>query len=190
MLAAVNIPLSTAGSQEVPDAMAKRTSGRKGKKVYPGLEKAWAARRRNAARRRAAKARGESSSTVTAGKTSKSPDRLTGSAAAKALGISKVTLYRRLKIQGIRTRGTGITPDILDRLRSGHATTAARARTSTSRRARGASTSVPASEIASSPDGMGAIAKVIDRRLGEFLELLRDHLKESRRTPVLRLATD
>lgn len=169
--------------------MAKKTSGRKGKKVYPGLEKAWAARRRNAALRRAAKARGESVPTVNAGNRAKS-QRLTGAAAAKALGVSKVTLYRRLKTNGIRTAGAGITPDILERLRSGPATTAARARTSTSRRGRGASSSVPASDIASSQDGMGAIAKVIDRRLGEFLELIRDHLKESRRRPVLRLATD
>lgn len=170
--------------------MAKKTSGRnKGKKVYPGLEKAWAARRRNAAARRAAKARGESMPAATRTKRGKSPDRLTGAAAAKALGVSKVTLYRRLKMQGIKTRGTGITPDILERLRT-TAGSAAAVRTPRSTARRKAATASPREDRATSGDGLGAIASVVDRRLGEFLDLIREHLKESRRTPVLRLATD
>ncbi|MFN7976375.1 MAG: hypothetical protein U0166_29255 [Acidobacteriota bacterium] len=168
--------------------MAKKATSRKGKKVYPGLEKAWAARRRNAALRRAEKARA-GSKPAAKGRAATSPRGLTGTAAAKALGVSKVTLYRRLGKLGIKTRGTGFTPDILDRLRGGGGA-APVTRVPTSRRGRKPAAVVSQSVRATSRDDMGAIAKVIDRRLGEFLAIIREHLQESRRKPVLRIATD
>ena len=97
---------------------AKGAPAARGKKaVNPGLQKAWAARRRNAALRRAEKAR--NTGAVLAATSARVSSGVSGDAAAKLVGITKVRLYQVLKKLGIKKPRTprSFTPEIIDRVK-------------------------------------------------------------------------
>lgn len=95
----------------------RKAAAKGGKAVNPGLEKAWAARRRNAAARRAAVAAGTAAA---APRTIAKAAGLSGDEAAKMLGMTKVRLYQALKSIGIAKPRTprSFTPDIVESVRS------------------------------------------------------------------------
>ncbi|MFN7975808.1 MAG: hypothetical protein U0166_26310 [Acidobacteriota bacterium] len=89
---------------EKPRAAGKSKAG---KTLRPGLEKAWAARKRNAKIRREQKAR-EAKVAAKAAKATAPKGGMSGEEAARRLGISKVRLYgllKRFDIKKPRSRG-------------------------------------------------------------------------------------
>lgn len=190
-----------------PQALTRLRSIHKRKmdEAPPSLRKAWAARRRTA---KALRDRGPAagpkaaprrrSRVVKAKAASAAASGMSGRRAAEALGISVVSLYRRIKALGLKLPGKdGFSAALLQQLGAKKSAAGSPAPTKATKKAR---TRQRAVELSSAPKtDVGVpwtrVVDVLERKLDRFIDMFDSHLEQQRQllakaTGSLRLKVD
>lgn len=177
-------------------AKAKAEKSATGAKSYPGLERAWAARRANAAARRATVGAVPKTRTKTKGKAKTKPSTqpaasggLTGEEAARKLGINKVRLYDIMKRFGIKKPGgqRAFTDDVVARIEAALESGRGAAKKATRVARKQAATMSKRSSVAAAQAGdafshaMHAVRQAVEVRLEEYRAKVKEILEQQQK---------